>query len=98
MEATFFVQCWIGTMKFFYVLAFMALMGGQVKAQALNEAPRQEQKVQREQRRVELRSALQSPHQPDEPRDAKKHLSDQERAELRHQLRQQQQGDGKPRP
>ena len=87
-------------MKFFYILMTVVMLGGQAMAQAANGAgAKADRPAPREQRRAELRSALQTPHPAGEPGEAGKRLSEQERAELRRQLRQQQQpGSDKPRP
>lgn len=85
-------------MKFFYILMAVVFLAGQAMAQAANgAAPKADRQAQHEQRRAELRSALQTPPSSGEVREAGKHLSDQERAELRRQLRQQRQHPGNDR-
>ena len=84
-------------MKFFYILMSVVMLGGQAMALAANGAETKADR--REQRRAELRSALQTPHPSGERGEAGKRLSEQERAELRRQLRQQHQpGNDRPRP
>jgi hypothetical protein len=89
----------IVTMKTILRLACVLLIAGSALAQPGPDsaAPSDEQSL-REQRRAELRSALQTQGQAAPAEEARRQLSPQEREELRQQLRQQPPGTRKGRP
>lgn len=86
-------------MKFIYSLTFIWLLTGHAMAQPGTEASGvPDSRAQQEQRRTELRSALQAPRKAGELPEPRKQLSPRERSELRQQLRQQQHDADKRKP
>ena len=92
----------VAIMKFIYLIGFFCSCILQVFAQTttVSQAIPQdtsEPMAQREQRRIELRTALKAQHQVGAQSAQRKQFSEQDRYVLRQQLRQQQEA-GKPRP
>lgn len=86
-------------MKSFYLLALHCLLGGAALAQGSDGATgKTERELLREQRRTEIRHALQAPYAGAESREGPYQLSLQERQALRQQLRQQNPGSGRSTP
>jgi hypothetical protein len=87
------------TMKSILRLVCVLLIVGSARAQPGPESPGpSDEQSLRDQRRAELRSALQTQPQAGPAEEARRQLSPQEREELRQQLRQQQPGTRKGRP
>jgi hypothetical protein len=81
-----------------WLLCLLCFAGAALAQPGTDLSGPNDEQIQRQQRRAELRNALQVRRQPASADEARRQLSPQEREELREQLRQQQNGGDRTRP